>query len=168
MIRPHFVDIESYIVPLLVAHCPAWEQTQDQDAVQAHRPLAATWQVSYSTLHYPCCKDRQFISLWGTYEISTRLPALTLKVCISFTPNLLSFLCQAVKMNNFLQRHSNSSKHSRKIRNTLSITVRKQVYIMNYNVFHQLYQLFMVFNLNYLIFASFYVLVMLLRDYAWS
>lgn len=66
MIRAHFVDIESHVVPLLVARCPAWEQAQDQDAVQAHRPLAATWQVSYSTPHNPCCKDGQFISTWGT------------------------------------------------------------------------------------------------------
>lgn len=73
MIRAYFVDKESHVVPLLVARCPACEQAQDQDAVQTHRPLAATWQVSYSTVHNPCHKDGQFISSRGTGVIQTKL-----------------------------------------------------------------------------------------------
>lgn len=51
MIGADFVDIESHIVPLLVARYAAREQAQDQDAVQPHCLLAATRQVSNSALH---------------------------------------------------------------------------------------------------------------------
>lgn len=53
VIRAHFVDIESHVVPLLVAHRPAREQRQDQEAVQAHRPLAAGRPASSSASHDP-------------------------------------------------------------------------------------------------------------------
>lgn len=78
MVGAHFVDIKSHVVPLLVAKWPAWQKTQDQDAVQAHRPLAAAWQVSYSTLHNTWSKDTQLIRSSGTGLSSTQLSARTI------------------------------------------------------------------------------------------
>lgn len=44
MVRAHFVDIESNVLPLLVTQCPAQgqEQEQKQVAVQAYHPLVTS------------------------------------------------------------------------------------------------------------------------------
>lgn len=53
VIRAHFVDIESHIVPLFVSSRPARQRTQDHDAVQPHCLLPAALSVSSSQLHVP-------------------------------------------------------------------------------------------------------------------
>lgn len=154
MIRAHFVDIESHVLPLLVAHCPAWEQAQEQDAVQAHRPLAATWQVSYSTLHNPCCKEGQFISLWGTGRCD-----LNWTVC----PETCSMPLISSQEMSLCPRHLHLTRDDlydkwhkwrilcnvtpsmlkqtlQKIEKRSDRTVRHCVTTKNYNVFHQFYQ----------------------------
>lgn len=51
MIRAHFVDIESHIVPLFVCSRPARQRTQDQDAVRAYYLLPAGLSGSFPQLH---------------------------------------------------------------------------------------------------------------------
>lgn len=53
VIRAHFVDIESHIVPLFVSSRPARQRAQDHDAVQAHCLLPAALSVSSSQRHVP-------------------------------------------------------------------------------------------------------------------
>lgn len=131
MIRAHFVDIESHVVPLLIAQCPAREQAQDQDAMQAHCPLAATWSVSYSTLHNPCSKDGQFISSWETGV--TVCPCLldTTRDHVYVMWHKWRILC------NVSTTPAEDFKMLRQNCETLCTTT------MNFNVFHQFYQAFL-------------------------
>lgn len=100
MIRPHFIDVKSHIVPLLVACCPAGEQAQYQDAVQLHGLLRARWEASSSTAHKNPLqqKNRQIVRLRWMRVIETRLLRATKQLCDIE-------ICRGTNMKLFPQQH---------------------------------------------------------------